>query len=337
VVARSLLTLPSIPSRAVSDCQSKRHKHASLSQGKHAAAREQENSAEGDEEEGGSVVAAAAASSPRRPPRRAAAEAVQKLHAQFAMGKRRRSRSLSEKRKESSADSDASEVEDNGAALATARIIRRNGKRGASAASASTASNRTHDARKHHPREMRLRDEDDSEPSEEGSSSSDELEERDSGNSAELSELSDDEEDEEMAAWADEMLSEYALVADDAEEWTPGAAASSSSTRGRKRKVNRPLPSLLKISPLNAVRRFIVEEMDSQKSSSYVGPHILRAVVETMDAHKSVEPRTQVWASTCATDGTASDQFLWLLLFVPVWLVCSTCSLSALAPRCCNS
>jgi len=49
------------------------------------------------------------------------------------------------------------------------------------------------------------------------------------------------------------------------------------------------LPSLLKISPLTAVRRFIVEELDSQKSSSYVGPHILRTVVETMHAHKSVE------------------------------------------------
>jgi hypothetical protein len=214
------------------------------------------------------------------------------------MGKRRRGQNLSEEHKEASADSDASEGEDRSAARAAARSLRCNHKqRGASAVAASSASsNRTHDTRQPHTREISQRDEDESEQSEDGSSSgSNAVEESDSGSA--LSELSDEEEDGKMAACADELLHEYAridIAADDADEWTPGAAASSSSTRGRKRKVNRPLPSLLKISPLTAVRRFIVEEMDSQKSSSYAGPGILQAVIEALDVRKSVTHHTTI-------------------------------------------
>jgi len=253
-----------------------------------------ESGDEGDEDD--DAIAAATAGSSRRPSRRAAAEAVQKLRAQSAASRRRRSRNLSEERKEASVDSDASEDEDGGPARATARsILRDNKQRGAFAVVASlAASNRTHHSRQPHTREISQRDEDESEQSEDGSSSgSNAVEESDSGSA--LSELSDEEEDENMTACADELLNEYAFDdADDggADEWKPGAAAPSSSTRRRKR--GRLMPSLLHISPLNAVRRFIVEGMDSQNSSSYVGPRILQAVIDALDVRKSVTHHTTI-------------------------------------------
>jgi hypothetical protein len=186
---------------AVFDCQSKRHKRASLSQDKHATAHERGNSAEDDDEEGGCVAAATTANSSRRPPRRAAAEAMQKLHVQSARGRHRRGQNLSEERKEASADSDSSEDEDRSAARAAARSIRHSRKQHDASAAASTASfSRAQDDSKRHARESRgfTHAGAESEANQDGSSS--EAAEEESGSSSARSELSevDEDADEEM-------------------------------------------------------------------------------------------------------------------------------------------
>jgi cobalamin biosynthesis protein CobT len=131
------------------------------------------------------------------------------------------------------------------------------------------------------------------ESSEDDSSSDDEgpADESDGSGSA-LSELSDAAEDEEMDPSLDE-LNEYAAVDlteddsdEDADKWNPYATISTSSSRSRK--FARPMPSLLKINPLNAVKRFIVDEMDAEGQSASFSWSVVDSIVEILRMRKSV-------------------------------------------------
>jgi hypothetical protein len=247
----------------VSNCQSKRRKHATPSQIRRAALLTQSELE--DEGENDDSTAAAAASASRRPSRRAAAEAVQKLHAQSAVGKHRSSHSLSEERKEASANSNASEDDDSGTVRAAARSIRRRRKQHDASAAASVASSSSDNEAS------------DAEPRSDGD---DAAEASDSGSSA-FSELSAVESDDEL-----ELFDEFNEPDDDvAEEWKPPADALS-AVRRRRAPVRAPR-WLLKIPPLRAVQRFIVDQLDAEELCGSTRA-IVKHVLEILDARKSV-------------------------------------------------
>jgi hypothetical protein len=257
-------------------------------------------------EDDDAATAAAAASSSRRPSRRAAAEAMHKLHAQSATGKRRRGRSLSEERKEAYVDTDdAGEDEDCGAARMAARSIRRSTRhRGASAAAAAASSSSVSGHSKLRARKIRRsngRDERQRDSSEDESSSSAGESSEESGSNGAVSELSGADEDGEDDTQSSE---EFALLdalddqadVDDADEWRPGADASSTAafySRRRPRTVHsRPPLSLLKIRPIDAVQRFFVDSLEELGTEfSY---RTVEYLVETMDERKSVTPQQSV-------------------------------------------
>jgi hypothetical protein len=217
---------------------------------------------------------------------------------QFAGGRRRRGHNLSEELQEEFEDSDASANEDSSVAHASAHSDRRGSykQRGAFAAAASAAAS----SRAHGKGKLPLRGahsggvppgEDESESSEdEPSNDEDDAADNSGGNDSALSELSEmsENEDEQMDLFQDE-LDEYALVVsvddDDADEWKPSTAVSSSSKHSRK--FNRFLGSLRKISPLNAVQQFIVDEMDSKHPCSYNTKGIFDSFSSILDMRKS--------------------------------------------------
>jgi hypothetical protein len=153
---------------------------------------------------------------------------MQKLHAQAAMGKRRRGQNFSKERNEASADSDASEGEDRSAARVAARSIRRSRKQHDAAAS-TASSHRAHADSKRHARESRgvTHAGAESEANQDGSSSEAE-EEESSSSSSTLSELSevDEDADEDMKSYEESALLDAfdkEADADSADEWRPGA------------------------------------------------------------------------------------------------------------------
>jgi hypothetical protein len=134
-------------------------------------------------------------------------------------------------------------------------------------------------------------DEGDSSEDDSDSDDDDAANESDGSGSA-LSELSEANDDEGMDPFEDE-LHDYAAVDlteddsdDDADKWNPYATISASSSRNRK--FARPMPSLLKITPLNAVQRFIVEEMDAEGQSASFSGSVVRSIVEILRMRKSV-------------------------------------------------
>jgi len=233
------------------DCQSKRHKHATPSQVRRAALLAHSELDESDDD--GSAAAAGAS---RRPSRRAAAEAMQKLHAQAAMGKRRHGHSHIEERKEASANPNASKTEDSGK------------RRGASAAASTASSSSDNEASDAEPR----------------SDGDDAAEASDSSGSSALSELSAAESNDELELFIDDP-DVLEFDDDEAEEWQPPSAAAAAARRLRA-PVRAPR-WLLKIPPLRAVQRFIVDQLDAEELCGSARA-IVKHVLEILDARKSV-------------------------------------------------
>jgi hypothetical protein len=226
-----------------------------------------------------------AASASRRSSRRAAVEASQKLHEQSVTGKRNRGRHLSEERKHAYADSDASEDEDSSTARAAARPSRRSFKqRDDSAAAASDASSSSDNT------------------ASDANDGDDAAEESDSGSA--LSELSAAESDDELESEPDV----FEFDDDAGEEWKPAAA--SASVAARRRTFGRPTLSLLKIHPLQAVQRFILDELDVEAKA---GPArlIVKHLLEILDARKSVFFTQPLALASCAS--IASPLFVLVL------------------------
>jgi hypothetical protein len=195
-----------------------------------------------------------------------------------------------------------------------ARSIRRNNKqRGASAAATSAASSSSARGDSKPPllrgsrRDVRS-DEDEGETSDAPSASDDDdvyddvADDVDSGSSV-LSELSDEEvADPQRLACEDElMLAAEAFVgsADSAadDEWKPGVTARSTAWRAS---VSRSLRSILKMSPLMLVRRFLVDVLDDEKHPFGVTmPGLLGRVIMTLDDRKSVTNASHSWLRAC--------------------------------------
>jgi hypothetical protein len=219
--------------------------------------------------------------------------ATEKLHAQAAAGKRRRGRSVSDESKNASTDSGTSDDAGDGVAHDAASRSHRRGlkQRGASAAAAAffTSASRSHGKIELPQRGcysgVRL-GEAASELSEDDSSSDGDqaADESDSSGRSALSELSAAESDDNLELFIDE-LDVFEFDDDEAEEWQPPAAAAAAAA-GR-RAPNHVQLRLLKLSPLTAVQRFIVDELDVEAQA---GPtrFIVQHLLEVLDARKSV-------------------------------------------------
>jgi hypothetical protein len=221
------------------------------------------------------------------------------MQMQSAMGRRQRDRSRSEERKDASANPDASGSEDGGAARAAARSIRRNNKqRGLSAVPTSTFISSIAHGNSKPPllrgarRDVRS-DEDEGETSEDALSNDDDDDVANEviSDSSVLSELSEEEvADPQRLACEDELMLAEPFVgsADSAadDEWKPGVTARSAAWRTS---VSRSLRSILKMSPLMLVRRFLVDVLDDEKHPFGVTmPGLLGRVIMTLDDRKSV-------------------------------------------------
>jgi hypothetical protein len=210
---------------------------------------------------------------------------------------------LNEKRKQASNTS--GESDEAGTPVRAAAVSSRRNKkqRGASAAAASTAGSdrsqsnsklHTHRGGRRNKAEKGSRKQESSQ--DESSSSDDEDVTEEADNDSALSDLSDAEVDEPMDSLELPLSDDSADDLDAGDEWKPGATAPPSYATGRRCRSKVSSSSLLKIRPLMAVKRFIVDALDSANPSSYGQPHILEALLETMDVRKSVTELFQLRA-----------------------------------------